>query len=110
MQIITATIISCRPPDEDDGWLITSWVDADRSKRSLTIDTNGFCQREMPFRSGSGIKSISYHRDRIELVFNEQLATKLELPTEISFVDEISAINYEKLLAFAEDLYIPPSD
>lgn len=45
----------------------------------------------------------------IEVEFNEQLAAKLELPVEISFVGEISAINYETLLAFAEDLYIPPS-
>ena len=104
MQLITATKIDCLVLDNGEGWLTIFWLDNDHSKRSLTIDFDGFCQREMPIRSGLGVELIACQRDRVHLRFTDQLATNLQLATDVCFAAELPKRDYENLLAFAECL------
>lgn len=68
----------------------------------MTIDTDGFCYREMPIRSGRGITIISVSRDRVRLTFSEELSRKLELDRNLMFEVALSESESQDLAKFAE--------
>lgn len=71
--------------DHGEGWVTFSWVDPDAIRRSLTIDLDGHCSREMPIRSGSEPEIVAVTRDCVQLRFRPELAAKLELPPDVQF-------------------------
>jgi len=105
MQVIPNTQIgSTFDFDHGEGSVTFSWLDVDGIDRSLTVDIDGHCNREMPIRSGTGVSIASVLPDRVRLRFTPELATRLELKDEVEFEGNISEETYEHLLELAEYL------
>ena len=85
-----------------EGWLTFSWLDENDIRRSLTIDADGHCSREMPIRSGIGVWVTSVAHDRVRLQFSNDLAARLELEDEVEFVGQIPEDAYADLLRLSE--------
>ena len=100
--IANAQIESTLDMDHGEGWITFSWLDANGIDRSLTIDADGHCSREMPIRSGTGVSIVSVHRDHVRLRFTDDLASKLELDHEIGFAGIVQEKTYVDLLRLAE--------
>jgi hypothetical protein len=100
--ITNAQISSILDLDHGEGWITFSWSDASGIDRSLTIDADGHCSREMPIRSGTGVSIVSVRRDHVRLRFTDELASKLELDHEIEFEGTVSENTYKELLCLAE--------
>jgi hypothetical protein len=100
--IVKAQIGSTFDFDHGEGWVTFSWLDNDGISRSLSIDAEGHCSREMPVRSGTGVTIISVHRDRVCLRFTERLAASLELDHEIEFQAPLSEETSAELLRLAD--------
>ena len=94
----------CFDLDYGEGWLTFYWRNASDIKRSLSIDCDGFCHREMPIRSGAGVTFSSAMKDRVLLRFTPELAEKLRLNEVVEFNGEMSDETYNALLQFAESL------
>jgi hypothetical protein len=71
--------------DYGEGMITFTWQDPDQIQRSLTIDVEGFCFREMPISSGHGVTFAAIQPERLRLRFTDELANKLELDQEIEF-------------------------
>lgn len=103
MQAIpNAQISSTLDFDYGEGWVTFSWVDVDGIDRSLKLDIDGHCSREMPIHSGTGVTIVSILRDRVRLRFTPALAERLELNDEVEFEGNISEETYTHLLELAE--------
>jgi hypothetical protein len=103
MQFITnAQIESTLDLGHGEGWITFSWLDAAGINRSLTIDADGHCSREMPIRSGIGVSIASVLHDRVHLRFTDALAARLELDPEVEFTGAISENAYAGLSQLAE--------
>lgn len=100
--IANAQIGSTFDFDHGEGWVTFSWFDNDGIRRSLSIDADGHCSREMPVRSGTGVTIVSVHRDRVGLRFTAQLAASLELDHEVEFQGALSEETSADLLRLAE--------
>ncbi len=86
MQLISdARVETLLDLDYGEGWITFSWLDNSGIDRSLTIDAEGFCHREMPIRSGHGVSIVNLAPERICLRFTDTLASRLELGQEIEF-------------------------
>ena len=88
--------------DHGEGWITFSWSDENGIDRSLTIDSDGHCSREMPIRSGTGVSIVSVHRDHVCLRFTDELASKIALDHEIEFRGIVSDNTYAALLCMAK--------
>ena len=102
--ISTVGIANMLDLDYGEGYIGFFWMDEFGIGRSLTIDADGHCSREMPIRSGSGVAIVSIHRDRARLRFTEELAAKLELDREIEFEGVIPENTRADLSRFADVL------
>lgn len=100
--ISNAQIGSILDFDHGEGWITFSWVDANGIDRSLKIDIDGHCSREMPIRSGSGVAITQVRYNRVQLRFTHELAAKLELDEEIEFEGTLPADAYADLLQLAD--------
>ena len=97
-----ARIESLLDLDHGEGWIMIAWLDSNGIDRSLTIDADGHCSREMPIRSGTGASIIFVDRDHLRLRFTDELANKLELDREIEFQGIIPENTYADLLRLSE--------
>lgn len=100
--IRSAQIASILDLDHGEGWITISLLDVHGIGRSLTIDADGHCRREMPIRSGTGVSIVSVHCDHVQLRFTDELASKLELDREIEFQGIVPENAYANLLRLAE--------
>jgi len=100
--IANAQIESILDFDHGEGWITFSWLDDNGTDRSLTIDAEGHCSREMPIRSGTGVSIVSVHRDKVRLRFTDDLASKLELDHEIEFAGNVSENTHADLLQMTD--------
>ncbi len=82
------SVVSQLDFDYGEGCITFSWRDVDGICRSLTIDADGHCSREMPIRSGSNPEIVSVTKDHVQLRFRPELAATLELPPEVRFLGE----------------------
>jgi hypothetical protein len=87
--------------DHGEGWVSFSWIDASGVGRSLKIDLDGHCSREMPVRSGTGVEIAAVLPDRVRLRFTVQLAARLELDRDIEFVGRIPENAYADIRRLA---------
>ena len=105
MQVIpNARIESILDFQYGEGWATFSWTDDNRIDRSLKIDMDGHCSREMPVRSGTGVTILAVQNDRIRLRFTDELAVKLELDQVVEFLGVISEESYNDLRRLGEYL------
>jgi hypothetical protein len=86
-----------------------SWPDALYGCEGLTIDLEGHCSRNMPIRSGYGLKSVDLHRDRILISFKASLAQQLELDDNIEIGFQISDADFERLQRTVAEHLLPYS-
>ena len=99
MQVIANTEIdSSLDFDYGEGWVAFSWLDGDGIRRSLTINADGHCSREMPIRSGVGVEIPEVTGDRVRLSFTNKLASRLELSEDIVFMGCHSALQNQPLI------------
>ena len=88
--------------DHGEGSVTFSWLDAHGIRRSLTMDVEGHCSREMPIRSGTGASIASVLHNRVLLCFTEELAAKLELDRELALEGAVSEAVSRDLRRLAE--------
>ena len=88
--------------DYGEGWITFSWLDENGICRSLKIDADGHCSREMPIRSGTGVRITSVAYDRVRLQFSNDLAARLELDDQVEFVGRVSEDAYADLVRLSK--------
>ena len=90
--------------DHGEGSIHFSWPDPMFGREGLRITLDGHCSRNMPIRSGYGLRDFTICRDRVSLHFSPQLARSLELSKSIEITFTLSDEEFARLEAAFESV------
>ena len=99
--------------DHGEGCIVVVWKDEMSIQRTLKVDIDGFCSRDMPIRSGRGLIDASLGERHLKLEFTSDLGKNLELDTIVELRWTSLNCEPEHLEAFIDHLAIeanPPNN